>query len=171
MGTFKSSKTLFAQPSMIPTIAAEIVSNFTNEGYEVESQELISGGYDISITKGGVFKAVLGMKSALKVGIQPQGGNIFIEAGVGIFGQQAIPTVISMFFLWPVLLTQIWGMIEQSKLDDRVIEIAETVIVREKPQTGYVAAPAFTPAGKFCTQCGKRLEADAIFCSGCGEKL
>jgi hypothetical protein len=54
--------------------------------------------------------------------------SIAFEAGVGIFGQQAIPTIISMFFFWPVLLTQIWGLIQQSNLDDKAAEIVEKVI-------------------------------------------
>lgn len=167
MGTFRSSKTLFAGPAMIPGIAAEIVSSFTREGYEVESQELISGGYDISITKGGIFKAVLGMKSALKIDIKPQSGNIFIEAGVGIFGQQAIPTVISMFFLWPILLTQIWGMVQQSRLDEKAISIAEDYIARNH----HVQTSAQYQSGKFCTACGSAQLSEAKFCNSCGTKI
>ena len=39
--------------------------------------DLISGGYDISITKGNMFKAVLGMKTALKVHIYPANEQIW----------------------------------------------------------------------------------------------
>lgn len=170
MGTFKSSKILYAAPTMIPSIATEITNTFRSEGYEVESQELISGGYDISITKGGVFKAVLGMKSALKVNIQPRGGNIFIEASVGIFGQQAIPTAISMFFLWPVLITQIWGMVDQAKLDDKVIAIAETCIANNAPKIVTTSQP-LTSNGKFCTTCGTPQSSNSNFCNNCGVKL
>ena len=82
-------------PSLIPAIANRIQEEFQNESYEVSMDALSSGGYDISITKGGVFKAVLGMKTALKVTLFPQDSNIHFEAGVGIWGQQAIPTVIA----------------------------------------------------------------------------
>ena len=71
MGTFKSTKTFFASPEIIPAIVKDITGTFTNEGYQVQAQDLISGGYDISITKGNMFKAVLGMKTALKVHIYP----------------------------------------------------------------------------------------------------
>ncbi|GHT28811.1 hypothetical protein AGMMS49574_03870 [Bacteroidia bacterium] len=169
MGTFKSVKTFYAPVSMIPGIADEITTVLSGEGYEVKSDRLIGGGYDISIRKGDVFKAVLGMKTALKVDIHPTGNSIYIEASVGIFGQQAIPTVISMFFLWPVLLTQIWGLIQQSKLDDRVIDIAEVYISRN--QSGSVDSLTNASSGKFCTSCGKRLANDALFCSGCGNRL
>lgn len=128
MSTFNTKQVLYGSVSMIPTIADRIREEFQNEGYEVATDALSSGGYDISITKGGLFKAVLGMKTALKVTLIPQGGNINFEAGGGIWGQQAIPTIISMLFFWPVLLTQMWGLIEQSKLDDKALSIAQSVI-------------------------------------------
>lgn len=168
MGTFKSTKTFFASPTLIPAIAQNITSTFSNEGYQVQSDNLLSGGYDISITKGGVFKAVLGMKTALKVEILPNGNCILINAGVGIFGQQAIPAVISMFFFWPVLITQISGMISQAKMDDRVMELAGDTIARAAYQSDD--KPSGKP-GKFCTKCGKENVADAAFCCGCGNKL
>ena len=170
MGTFKSTKTFFASPEIIPAIVKDITGTFTNEGYQVQAQDLISGGYDISITKGNMFKAVLGMKTVLKVHIYPANEQIRVDAGVGIFGQQAVPTLISMFLFWPVLITQISGMIAQAKMDDKVMMIAADTIAREayRNTNNNTAAPA---GGKFCTQCGKSMPAEALFCSGCGAKL
>ena len=156
-------------PSLIPAIANRIQEEFQNESYEVSMDALSSGGYDISITKGGVFKAVLGMKTALKVTLLPQDSNIHFEAGVGIWGQQAIPTVISMLFFWPVLITQIWGMVEQSKLDDKALEIAQDVICMNN-HAGTSSASSST-GGKFCTNCGVAVSEQARFCPECGAKL
>ena len=36
-------------------------------------------------------------------------GNINFEAGVSIFKQQFVPTVITMCFFSPVVIAQIWG--------------------------------------------------------------
>lgn len=127
---------------------------------------LSSGGYDISITKGGIFKAILGMKTALKVSLIPQGNSIYFEAGVGIWGQQAIPTVISMLFFWPVLITQIWGMVEQSKLDDKALEIAQDVISMSCNNASFN-----NNGGKYCTVCGTQNTETANFCSGCGRPI
>ena len=168
MGTFSTKKILYGSTSLIPTIANRIQEEFQRDGYEVAMDALSSGGYDISITKGGLFKAVLGMKTALKVTLLPQGSSIHFEAGVGIWGQQAIPTVISMLFFWPVLLTQIWGMVEQSKLDDKALEIAEGVVYMNS-NTG--AASASSAGSKFCTGCGTQNAESANFCSGCGKPL
>ena len=168
MATFSTKKILYGSTSLIPTIANRIQEEFQNDGYEVAMDALSSGGYDISITKGGVFKAVLGMKTALKVTLLPQGSNINFEAGVGIWVQQAIPTVISMLFFWPVLITQIWGMVEQSKLDDKALEIAKDVIYMNSNSGETSAGPS---GSKFCTNCGTQNPASANFCSGCGRAL
>lgn len=168
MATFNTKKILYGSTSLIPTIANRIKDEFQNQGYEVSMDALSSGGYDISITKGGIFKAVLGMKTALKVTLLPQGENIKFEAGVGIWGQQAIPTVISMFFFWPVLITQIWGMIEQAKLDDKALEIATDVICMNNNKT---AAVNNATGSKFCTACGTKNVETAHFCCGCGRQL
>ena len=168
MGTFSTKKILYGSTSLIPTIANRIQEEFQRDGYEVAMDALSSSGYDISITKGGLFKAVLGMKTALKVTLLPQGSSIHFEAGVGIWGQQAIPTVISMLFFWPVLLTQIWGMVEQSKLDDKALDIARDVIYLNSNSGATSAAPS---GSKFCTNCGTQNPASANFCSGCGRAL
>lgn len=168
MATFSTKKILYGSTSLIPTIANRIQEEFQNDGYEVSMDALSSGGYDISITKGGVFKAILGMKTALKVTLLPHGNDIHFEAGVGIWGQQAIPTVISMIFFWPVLITQIWGMVEQSKLDDKALEIAQDVICMNN-QT--LSPTDFNAGGKFCTSCGALVSEQAKFCPECGIKL
>ena len=168
MATFSTKKILYGSTSLIPIIANRIQEEFQNDGYEVAMDALSSGGYDISITKGGVFKAVLGMKTALKVTLLPQGSNIHFEAGVGIWGQQAIPTVISMLFFWPVLITQIWGMVQQSQLDDKALGIAEEVVYMNNNNG---AASANPNGSKFCTGCGTKNVESANFCSGCGKPL
>lgn len=168
MATFSTKKILYGSTSLIPTIANRIQEEFQNEGYEVAMDTLSSGGYDISITKGGIFKAVLGMKTALKVTLLPQGSNIHFEAGVGIWGQQAIPTVISMLFFWPVLITQIWGMVEQSKLDDKALDIAKDVLYMNNNNG---ATSTKSNGYKFCTNCGTKNVESAKFCFECGKPL
>lgn len=162
MGTFNTKKLLNGNPSLIPTIAARLESSFLAEGYNVDNQSLINGGADVSISKGGVFKAVLGMRTALKISLKPQNGGIVFDASVGIFGQQVIPSLIMWFVAWPVLVTQIWGLIQQSKLDDKALAIAEEVI------SGNVTTSSVQP--RFCSECGHELQDGAVFCPYCGKK-
>ena len=169
MAAFSRKKILYGSPSLISNIANRIKEEFQKDGYEVSMDALSSGGYDISITKGGIFKAVLGMKTALKVTLLPQGNNIHFEAGVGILGQQAIPTIISMLYFWPVLITQIWGLVEQSKLDDKALEIAQEVIC----MNGHIGSSHTdsNAGGRFCTNCGSSVTEQTKFCPECGAKL
>ena len=165
MSTFSTSKVLNGDPALIPEIADRIVREFQMEGFTAKSDSYAGGVYDISLAKGDAFKAVLGMKSALKVSLTPQGYAIHINAGVGIFGQQAIPTAITMFVFWPVLIPQIWGLVQQSKLDDRAIAIAEQVVM-ENSRASYANARS-----SFCPNCGNKVSENARFCPNCGNEL
>ncbi len=173
MGTYSKKKLLAAHPSQITAIAEAIQDGFVRDGFEVNVDTLMSGGKDISITKGNLFKAVLGMRSALKVTLMPQTDGVLFDANVGIYGQQAIPTVISMLFFWPVLITQIWGLVEQSSLDDRALALAEQAVVGGATSSASTSSfiSNFTGAPKFCTNCGAKLDGSSRFCSNCGAKL
>lgn len=170
MATYSKKKILPASVSQIPQIAEAIRKDFEIDGFEVNIDSLMSGGRDISVTKGNLFKAVLGMRSALKITLTPQHDGVFFDANVGIYGQQAIPTVISMLFFWPVLITQIWGLVEQAKLDDRALEVAERACVART--SAFATDSQSTSTGtKFCPECGTRVDASTKFCSECGSKL
>ena len=128
MGAFTTKKTLYGNASKIPTVAEKIRKAFVEEGYEVRIDNP-ANGQEIYITKGGFVKAALGLRSALKVTMKPtRDGNINFEAGVSIFKQQFVPTVITMCFFSPVVIAQIWGMIKQSKLDEKAVAIAEQAL-------------------------------------------
>ena len=132
MGAFTTKKTLYGSPSQIPAIAEQIRQAFAADGYEVRIDNP-ANGQEIYITKGGFVKAALGLRSALKVTMKPtRDGNINFEAGVSIFKQQFVPTVITMCFFSPVVIAQIWGMIKQSKLDEKAVAIAEQTLYQTR---------------------------------------
>ena len=132
MGIFKTSKMLYGKPELIPAIALEIEGKFRYDGYEVCIENTSDGGKEISITKGGLFKRCLGMRTAMKVILYPYNGNIKFETEPGIFGNQVIPVILVASGLWIVLIPQIWGLIRQSKLDDKALEIAERIVYASK---------------------------------------
>ncbi len=136
MGAFNTRKTLYGSVSQIPSIAEQIRSSFASEGYEVRVDNPTTGR-DIYITKGGLFKAAMGMRSALKITMKPtKDGNIDFEAGVSIFKQQFAATLLTVFVFSPLVITQIWGMVKQSKLDEKAVAIAERAIYQ--PRTSAV---------------------------------
>lgn len=169
MGAFNTKATLIGTPSLIPSIAESIEKYFIAEGYKTQVDSLVSGGSELFATKGGVFKEVLGMRTALKVTLIPADNAIQFEAGIGIFGQQFVPSIITLFFAWPVLITQIWGLVQQAKLDEKALEIANTVILENKNTNGFNQSSEINY--KFCTNCGSRIAVSDKFCHNCGNKI
>lgn len=172
MGTFNTTKFIPTAMRDFDPVIIRAEEYFRSLGYEFSRGDSASGYY-FSISKGGMFKAVLGMKTALNVEMVPMTGGVSVTAKVGIFGQQIIPTLISTFFLWPVLLTQISGMVQQSKLDDQVVQFLEQTI---RQIEAVQAQPSFQnqnqrTAGQFCTNCGAVIPEGAKFCCGCGAKI
>lgn len=165
MSAFKTSTILYGSPNLISKISDKICESFAADGFETNRESLLNGSEEISLTKGGLFKKIAGLQTALKVSLTPNGNSISFQAGIGIFGQQFIPTVISMLFFWPVLLTQIWGMVQQAKLDDKALSIAQQTI------NEYNNLSTNSTEGKFCTNCGNRMGVSAQFCSSCGSRL
>lgn len=129
MGVFQSEKMFNCNPAMINAISVYIINEYQRDGYECGVILGKSGGRQISIRKGGIFKTVLGLKTSLNVNISPNGPNtINVKANVGLFETQALPTMIMWFAFWPVIVTQIWSLVQQSHLDEQVMDIVEKAI-------------------------------------------
>ena len=74
-------------PSRIPYIAEEIRKSFFADKYEV-CIVVPSLGNETYITKGGMFKAALGLRSAMKIIMKSSlDGYIDFEAGISIVKQ------------------------------------------------------------------------------------
>jgi hypothetical protein len=125
MGTFNSSKTVPYVVEDLAPVAQEVMRYFEDQDYEVAETHIPTGGVQVSIRRGGTFKAIIGLKSALNIKIEPQANGIRIEAGVGIFGQQAVPTAITLLVFWPVIIAQVWNMAQEAKLDEEALGVAE----------------------------------------------
>src|ERR687892_1312422 len=125
MGTFNSSKTVPYVVEDLAPVAQEVMRHFEDRDYEVTEAYIPTGGVRVSIRRGGTFKAIIGLKSALNIKIEPVANGTTVDAGVGIFGQQAIPTAITLLVFWPVLVAQVWNMAQESNLDDEALRVAE----------------------------------------------
>ena len=163
---FSSSRVFKVSPDRIPEMARTLEISLQQEGYETRSDTLLGGDVIVSLTKGGLFKAVVGMKTALKVELRADSGNVLAKTSVGIWGHQIVPTVIMLLWFWPVLITQIWGLVQQSNLDARVMEILAEAAENE-PEAIDVPSEEITP--RFCSECGKPVHGN--FCSNCGAKV
>ena len=163
MAAFNTSKFIPTTLTNMDDVVKTVKGRLEADGYTV-STEITSEGHFISLSKGGLFKTISGMKTSLNVTLKKYSGGVMAEAKVGVFGQQALPTLISTFITWPVLITQVIGMIKQSKLDDEVISIIEEAIKSEELSGGS------TNSGAFCHSCGTVLPDNSAFCCSCGAK-
>jgi hypothetical protein len=125
LGTFSSSRTVPYHVEDLAPVAQDVMRHFEQQDYEVTETHIPTGGVQVSIRRGGTFKAIIGMRSALNIKIEPEANGTRVEAGVGIFGQQAIPTAITLLVFWPVLVAQVWNMAQEAKLDEEALRVAE----------------------------------------------
>ena len=125
MGTFNSTKTFPYFVEDLAPVAQDVMRHFEQQDYEVTETPIPTGGVQVSIRRGGTFKAVIGMKTALNIKIEPVANGTTVDAGVGIFGQQAVPTAITLLVFWPVLVAQVWNMAQEAKLDEEALSVAE----------------------------------------------
>jgi hypothetical protein len=125
MGTFNSSSTVPYHVADLAPVAQDVMRHFEQQDYEVTETPISTGGVQVSIRRGGTFKAIIGLKTALNIKIEPVANGTNVEAGVGIFGQQAIPTAITLLVFWPVIIAQVWNMAQEAKLDEEALRVAE----------------------------------------------
>jgi hypothetical protein len=125
MGTFNSSRTVPYVVEDLDPVAEDVMRHFEQQDYEVTETRVLMGGVQVSIRRGGTFKAIIGLKTALNVKIEPVANGTRVEAGVGIFGQQAIPTAVTLLIFWPVIIAQVWNMAQEAKLDQEALRVAE----------------------------------------------
>jgi hypothetical protein len=140
MGTFNSSKTVPYSVEDLAPVAQDVMEHFEQQDFEVTETNIPTGGVQVSIRKGGTFKAIIGMKTALNIKIESVANGTTVDAGVGIFGQQAIPTAITLLVFWPVIIAQVWNMAQESHLDDEAIRVTEESLKAHSEETSGATA-------------------------------
>ncbi len=147
--------------------AFHLENHFRGKGFEVQSLQGLSGSWQVSLRKGGMFKSILGLKTALNVTLQQNHQSVSVDADVGIFGSQGIPTFITVFVFWPVLVTQIWGLVVQSNLDDEAVSCVEQYV-----SSASLGSPRQQPGSSlFCTHCATPVQVGMKFCPDCGNPI
>lgn len=190
MSMFKAEKFIPITVADYKPVAEELADHFKHRNYQVEFSQLPGGEWQVGVTRGGVFKAAVGLKSALKIQIEARPSGTMVRAGAGIFGKQAVPTAITMLVAWPVIFAQAWGLIREAGLDDEAVRVVEISLTRAQragdhfpadsgvsssaadragPDTARSGARSTAPASAFCTSCGERMDESARFCPGCGQ--
>lgn len=168
MGIFNSSKIIATELKDLSPVLSDVKEHFEKEGFEVETKETETGGI-ISITKGDLFKAVMGLKSALNTTLTVQEGSVLVEAKIGAFGGKVIAAAGAVLATGILGVTAGVGLYNQSQLDEEMIAEIEKSIYKHASTNIGSASPV--RQGKFCTHCGAAVQEDALFCQKCGNKL
>jgi len=166
----------FKKEQFVPVIAKDLLSagqeiarHFQQQGYLVEVEPSVVGATLVSLHKPGIFRAVLGLKTALKISLEPVNEGTMVRAEIGMWGHQVAPTAIMILVAWPVLLTQIWGLVQQSKLDDEAVRIASESL--HKIAGSPMAGTPIASTAKHCVECGQILNQIGKFCPSCGKPI
>jgi hypothetical protein len=185
MNPFKSEKIIpISVPDLAP-VAQELQAHFEQRRYQVECQLVQPGVWEVGVTRGGMFKAAMGLKSSMKVQLKGVDGGTMVQARVGIFGKQAIPTMVTMLVLWQMIFLQAWTLIRESALDDEAVRVVQISLTRHQraagadragadragpaEEAGDVRPPARAADPRHCTGCGTGLDESARFCPQCGQ--
>lgn len=155
---FDQTRTIPVVSPSLGAVVKETVEHFEKQGYTSHCGQTVSGGWQISLTKGGTFKAVLGLKTALNAQITPQPDGTAVHLSIGIFGREVVPTAIMLFIAWPLMIIPIWGMVKQYQLDEELLAIIEA----------RLRAHSVVADQKFCTECGAVIDTMAQICPRCG---
>ena len=109
------------------SLCSAMREHFEAKGYDT-SMVVGAADYTVSIKKGGIFRKVCGCQTALNVNVSHLDNAVKLQAKVGFFGMQFIPTVIMLFVAWPVIIPQIYGVIHNLNLDDEALDFGENYI-------------------------------------------
>lgn len=126
-------------PAFLPRLVPAFLETMAERGYETFYQaSMINGTHEVSLSKGGFFASVLGLKTAINLTFSCKNGGILLQTEIGLFKQQLVPTAVNLLLFWPVIATQIAGLVIQSKLDQEIIEVLDSLLARMASQEKIV---------------------------------
>jgi hypothetical protein len=185
VGVFSSQKMIEIILDDLSPIANRLIEHFRSQGYEVLAKQETTG-WDVSISKGGIFKMAVGLQTALRIEIRPQLNGTLVTAGIKMLGRRAVPALVARMVYPPALVGQVWGLIRQASLDNEAITVVETELRRHvrlglgridldstasATETDTPVLPARVQGSitTFCTSCGNQLDGSALCCANCGQ--
>ena len=163
MGLTNSSRFFATKLTDLSDVEKDFTRHFEGMGYSVSTEKTVTGAM-FSLTKGGMFQTVVGLKTALNIDLKYVDGGLNVSMQVGTFGQQLLPSAITLLVAWPVIVPQIYGLVQQNKLDTEAYNVIEQAL-RKYENT------SISVSGHFCTSCGASLEEGSVFCPSCGKRV
>lgn len=131
----------------------------------------------IQARKGGAWRNVVGMSSALTVKLENKGRNLDVEIGAAKWIDKAGAGIFWTIVFWPVALTSVYGAYDQMKLPSRIFgEIEQYVNVWNArttmgttPKAILQQSAGIPDSMRECPHCQENISSSARFCEHCGE--
>ena len=102
-------------------IIKSLKSYLLSNGYVVQ-EFLKHDGLILQIKKGGGFKTAIGLSTALNVNIEQTEEYFTVSFSDGKWVDKAAVAGVSMFLLWPLLITSAVGAYRQAELPGKIME-------------------------------------------------
>ncbi|MCR5348180.1 MAG: zinc ribbon domain-containing protein [Bacilli bacterium] len=159
----KSTKRTFKTTiKNLDPVIEDFRTHFEDKGYKVTTEETADGAF-LSLTNANLFKTVSGLKTGLNISLSLYDDSLEARMDVGIFGKQAVPGLIAMLVFWPILVTQIIGLVQQNKLDTETYDVIEKSLEEHQPKLEEYE--------EYCPYCGEGVEKGVKFCPHCGQTI
>ncbi|WP_103666463.1 zinc ribbon domain-containing protein [Pseudanabaena sp. BC1403] len=153
---------------------------YKSKNFTVQKLTVDGGGVLVQASQGG-WRDVVGISSSLNVVLRQNESTLLVEIGAGKWLDKAAVGAVGVFFLWPLAVTNAWGVWKQSQLPKQTYDFIQKAIDMKVaaqytpstqsllPQLG--ALNDSTNSFKFCPACGNSVGENDRFCSKCGHTL
>lgn len=160
MGKFSSSKVFAAPQEFIPFASRKIRSSFESEGFNYAVESESANRLVVTVTKGNLFKQIVGLKQGLEITLSNNDGKVSVNAKGTVIKDQLIASALAWFIAWPVIIPQVVGMINQSNLDEKAIDVVSSAFKEFDAEKTM-----------FCPHCGTKVSRNDTCCPNCGASL
>lgn len=174
------TRTFHAPDIDLSDLARNLQDWYQSQRFNVQMLDVHGGGILVQASKSGWRNAV-GISSALNVVLRQDGSTLSVEIGAGKWLDKAAVGVVSLFILWPLLVTTAWGSWRQSQLPKQTYDFIQEFLTM-KSASQYVSSMQSSQSQtspstdsnesfKFCPACGNSVGENDRFCSKCGHTL
>lgn len=183
----------------IERVARDLEDYYLSQDYQVQH----FGNRDrmvVQLKMGSQLEAVFGMQAALAVTLERFPSGILAAVGQQQWLDKAATGAVGMLLFWPLAVTAGVGAIRQVSLESQVLDLLDTVILRQRPDAkvgsvppdleaqvrqqapsspyqhsvprqGPQQGPTSDTQASRCPHCGELYDVGDIYCSRCGKPL
>jgi len=116
------SRSFICQPDRFQELVESTQKWLSSDEFKCQKLQTEDGRTLIQIEKSGGWRKFIGMSTALNIIFHQVENIVNIEIGAGRWIDKAAVGTISMFILWPLLVTAGIGAWQQAKMPERIFE-------------------------------------------------